>query len=178
MLRIRNLAYRVQSPARYHCASETSYPTSPTVGNNRAETCLLCKDDEESTMHFLLHCQALSEARQPCLPKILNTCRNNSISIDSDTLVKIILDTTYLPSIDENHEVTCRNMVYRLYKPGVRSFSWGRYELQKLTRIDRVYRQLKVSFTNQQNFSRPQKKLSALLANDSKRWYKQEKKKA
>ena len=87
----------------------------PTAGNNRTETCPLCKDGEETTSYFLLHCQALLEARQPYLPEILNTCRNNSISIDSDTLRKKIFDSTYLPSRDDNYEKTCRNMIYRLH---------------------------------------------------------------
>ena len=94
-----------------------SYPmaTYPMAGNNRTETCQLCKNGEETTSHFLLHCQDLLEARQPYLPETLNTCHNNSISIDSDNLVKIIIDFTYLPSRDDNQEKTCSNMFYRLH---------------------------------------------------------------
>ena len=154
------------------------YPiaTSPTAGNSWVETCPLCKDGDETTSYFLLHCQALSEARQPYLPEILNTCLY-SIAIDSDTLVKIILDTTCPPSIDENHEIKYRNMVYRLHNARSHMCNWWEvwtsrnwHELIGCTGNQLFHFQMNTISLDHNKI------LSGQLANVSKRQSKQEKK--
>ena len=93
------------------------YPllTSHTARNQRSETCMLCKQEPETTSHFLLHCPALQKERNIYMPRILNTCRCQNISIGSEQVTKIILDSNHLNHPDRSHEITCRNMIYKLH---------------------------------------------------------------
>ena len=93
------------------------YPLASTklAGELRSSTCPLCKEEEETTSHFLLQCPALREARRPYLMRILCTCRQLGLSVDPDTLTKTVLDTTNLPTDDLAHERLCRNMVFKLH---------------------------------------------------------------
>ena len=93
------------------------YPlaTSPTAGQQRSETCPLCKDEPETVSHFLLQCPSLQKERRIYLPRVLETYRKHSIPIDVNEITKIILDSNHLEQYDRAHEVTCRNMVYKLH---------------------------------------------------------------
>ena len=93
------------------------YPlsTSHTAGQKKSDLCPLCKVEPETVIHFLLYCEILVEARCPYLQRILETCRRFRVSVDPDTLVKIILDNNHLPEDDKDHEVTTRNMVFKLH---------------------------------------------------------------
>ena len=90
--------------------------TSSHVAGTRASTvCPLCKEEPETTIHFLLHCSVLQKARQRYIHDILNTCRYYHISIDPDNLCKMILDTNHLPKYDIQHEQRCRKFIYKLH---------------------------------------------------------------
>ena len=93
------------------------YPlaTSPTSGVRKNDTCPLCKEEPETTTHFLLQCSTLSLVRLPYISRILDLCRQQSISIDPETLTRIILDSTHLPIPNTIHETTCRNFVFKLH---------------------------------------------------------------
>ena len=93
------------------------YPlaSSPTAGQHRSDTCMLCKTEAETTSHFLLHCPALKKERNTYLPRILNTCRDQLIPVDVEMVTRVILDSTYLNKPDSSHEITCRNLVYKLH---------------------------------------------------------------
>ena len=93
------------------------YPlgTSRTAGKHASIKCQLCKEDPETTTHFVLQCSILAEARRPYLPHILNMCRYKQISIDPETLTRVILDTTHLPSSSQQYKELCRNMLYKLH---------------------------------------------------------------
>ena len=94
------------------------YPltTCPTSGQKRSDVCPLCKAEPETVPHFVLSCDALFKARLPYLKRILQTCRINCISIDPETLVKIILDSTFLPpEYLSDHEKVCRDFLFKLH---------------------------------------------------------------
>jgi hypothetical protein len=93
------------------------YPltTSPTAGKRRLSSCPLCCVEPETTIHFLLLCPKLREARLPYLRRIMDTCRKHEISVDTDSLVKMILDTSFLPEPSATHEDICRNFVYIMH---------------------------------------------------------------
>ena len=93
------------------------YPlsSSKTAGAKRSELCPLCNTDAETTAHFLLQCSSLLTTRRPYLHRIMDTCRRQGVSIDPETLTKIVLDTTHLPTADRRHEETCRNLTYKLH---------------------------------------------------------------
>ena len=98
------------------------YPlaTSPTAGINKSDLCPLCKQEPETTTHFILHCPSTRLERLPYLLKILATCRSLKISIDVHTLTQVILDSTHLPCQVPNHEKICRNMLFKIHsKRGV-----------------------------------------------------------
>ena len=96
------------------------YPlsTSPTSGINQSDTCPLCKEDPETTTHFILQCSKLSATRLPYIRRIMDTCRNQKISVDPESITKIVLDSTHLPSPVSNHEETCRNFLFKIHKKG------------------------------------------------------------
>jgi hypothetical protein len=110
------------------------YPlaTSPTAGTLRVDTCPLCKEDSETTTHFLLQCPILREDRLPYLMKILENCRLYHLSIDPIDLTKIILDSSYLPIPDQKHEAICRNLIFKLHHR--RSVMLGGGSVYKLAR--------------------------------------------
>ena len=93
------------------------YPiaTCHVAGPKRRDVCPLCHKEPETLIHFILQCETLRKTRIGYLKHVLNTCRNNRISIDPETLVKIILDSTHHPHLDKNHEKHCRNMLYKLH---------------------------------------------------------------
>ena len=64
-------------------------------------TCLLCKEDGETTEHFILHCSALNHVRQPVPEDLKQTCINLGIEInfgDCEHLLELILDCTSVSS--------------------------------------------------------------------------------
>jgi hypothetical protein len=93
------------------------YPlsTSHTAGHMKSDTCPLCRKEPETVTHFLLHCDTLAEARRPYIHRVLETCRRLGVSVDPETIVKIILDYNHLPEADSEHEVTTRNMIFKLH---------------------------------------------------------------
>ena len=93
------------------------YPlsTSPTAGINQSDTCPLCKRDPETTTHFILQCSKLSATRLPYIRRIMDMCRNQNISIDLESITRIVLDSTHLPVPIPNHEETCRNFVFKMH---------------------------------------------------------------
>ena len=93
------------------------YPltTSPTSGIRTDETCPLCKEEKETTAHFILQCKELHSARRPYLVRVLSRCRQLRISVDCESLTNIILDSNHLPKTDVDHEELCRNMLFKLH---------------------------------------------------------------
>ena len=76
-------------------------------------------------MHFVIKCDSLMETRRPYLKHVLSTCRKQRISIDHETLTRIILDSTMLPYHDNRHEEVCRNMVFKLHTVRQRMLGGG-----------------------------------------------------
>ena len=69
--------------------------------NQVSPTCLLCKEDDETTEHFILHCSALNHVRQPVPEDLKQTCINLGIEInfgDCEHLLELILDCTSISS--------------------------------------------------------------------------------
>ena len=93
------------------------YPltTSPTAGTRSTEKCPLCSQEPETMVHFVLHCPTLRDDRIPYLNRVLQTCRVHNISVDTDTLVGVILDSTYLPKPSPNFERLTRDFIYKLH---------------------------------------------------------------
>ncbi len=93
------------------------YPltTSPFAGTRAADKCPLCKEEPETLMHFILHCKALHKARLKFLHRILQTCREHHISVDPDSLIRVILDSTHLPIYSRQHEDTCRQLIFKIH---------------------------------------------------------------
>ena len=101
------------------------YPltTSPTAGTRRCDTCPLCGQEPETVIHFVLQCPSLAKPRARHLKPILDTCRHYNIPVDCETLIRIILDSTYLPQLDMEHERRCRNFLFKIHS--VRAIKLG-----------------------------------------------------
>jgi hypothetical protein len=98
------------------------YPltTSHTAGMKKAPLCILCHQDEETTLHFILHCPTLQQARHQYLPLIMDITRKYRINIDPTNIVPIILDVNHLPSevstSDRSYlETTSRDLLFKLH---------------------------------------------------------------
>ena len=93
------------------------YPLSTcrVAGARQREKCPLCNEDPEDTIHFLLHCPTLATTRAPYMHKIMDMCRKLKISVDTDNLTKLILDSTHLPKAVPNHEELCRNFIFKMH---------------------------------------------------------------
>ena len=93
------------------------YPlaTSPTAGAKRVETCPLCGEEAEDTIHFVLTCPTLQATRLPYAKKILDTCRTYNISIDPQNLIHYILDANNIPEAGDNYRRLCRNFLYKMH---------------------------------------------------------------
>ena len=98
-----------------HLVNRYPLATSPTSGVIKNDVCPLCKEEPETTTHFLLQYSTLSPVRLPYIIRILELCRQQTISIDPETLTRIILDSTHLPIPNTMHETTCRNLVFKLH---------------------------------------------------------------
>ena len=103
------------------------YPltTCPTAGAKRSDSCPLCKSEPETTPHFLLQCHTLQKQRKPYLTRIMITCRQQGVSVDTEELTKVILDTNHLPVPDRSHEETCRNMIFKLHSERAKLLGGG-----------------------------------------------------
>ena len=93
------------------------YPltTSPVTGTRACAMCPLCQEEPETLMHFLLHCTALQQVRTKYLQQVLNTCRQHKVSVDPESLIRIILDSTHLPTYNPYHEKTCRQFIFKIH---------------------------------------------------------------
>ncbi len=93
------------------------YPltTSPTSGAKKSDVCPLCGDEPETTAHFLLHCRKLQSIRDHYLPHVMETIRNCRLSIDTETVVRVILDSSHIEANVPRHEQLCRNFVFKLH---------------------------------------------------------------
>ena len=85
------------------------------AGTKQREKCPLCNEEPETVVHFLLHCKKLSRERRIYIHHILSTLRTQKIDIQIHNIVAAILDTTYLPVPDLQHEKNCRNFVFKLH---------------------------------------------------------------
>ena len=89
--------------------------TSPTAGTRRTDMCPLCGTEPETLTHFVLQCPLLFEPRQKFLKYLFNACRTQRISIDHESLLRIILDSTHFPADHATHENRCRNYLFRIH---------------------------------------------------------------
>ena len=92
------------------------YPlaSSMTAGVRRNDRCPLCLTEPETTTHFLLYCSALRTVRVRYILRITDALRNSSTSVDPDTMVKVILDSSSVAGTPALEELT-RNFVYKLH---------------------------------------------------------------
>ena len=93
------------------------YPlaTSPLAGNKRSDMCPLCKTEPETVTHFVLRCKMLCQTRVRYLNHILNIYRSYKLSIDPETLIRVLLDSTYLPDENLEFERLCRNFIFKIH---------------------------------------------------------------
>ena len=112
---------------------KASFPTS----GNKSELCPLCKTENETTTHFLLHCPSTRQARLPYLKQIFLTCQNSKITIEPSEITQLILDPTELMDVDkEELEKLTRNMVFKLHhKRGLLLGGGSAYSCKGLARI-------------------------------------------
>ena len=61
--------------------------------NQISSTCLLCKKEDETTEHFLLHCELLENIRKPIMDDILKIYKGLDQD-DSSHLLQCVLDHT------------------------------------------------------------------------------------
>ena len=92
------------------------YPlaTSPTAGQCNV-ACPLCKNDAETTKHFLLLCPATNPDRIPYIAKILQYIKPLSLSIDPDNLTQLILDPSLSFEPDIMYEKLTRNLIFKIH---------------------------------------------------------------
>ena len=93
--------------------------------------CQLCKQEEETNKHFLLHCEMLSSVRNPILNDIVKVIEDHkivSINNDEDILVQVILDCSMLNcdivkySCADQLEFHIRRLLYQLHTMRYRLF--------------------------------------------------------
>ena len=93
------------------------YPltTSPVAGTRRCDLCPLCQEEPETLQHFLLYCSVLQKHRTGYLTRILDTFRQNSLSVDIENLIKVILDNSHLPKYSHAFKDMCRSFTFKLH---------------------------------------------------------------
>jgi hypothetical protein len=94
------------------------YPltTSRVMGTKMTENCPLCQKEPETTVHFLLHCTSLQSERNIYLPRVLDTARYNGISVDTQQICMLILDSNNIEEQQRaQHEKLTRNFVFKLH---------------------------------------------------------------
>ena len=89
--------------------------------NQVSPTCLLCKEEEETTEHFMLYCSSLNSIRQSILDEIIQIGHCLGIMDDSEDdsqLLEIILDSTTVfrehPELDNADFVRLERQARRL----------------------------------------------------------------
>ena len=89
------------------------YPltTSPTAGTRKCDVCPLCSSEPETTVHFLLHCPALSPPRYAHLQPILDMFRTQRIAVNPESVVRAMLDSSFLPQPNCDYDRLCRNFI-------------------------------------------------------------------
>jgi len=101
----------IQRYPLYTCYKNTKQPRDP--------LCPLCKKEDESTTHFLLHCQELQPQRTAYLPRIMNLLRYIRADIDSPNIVRYILDSNSIDDIDstlkEPLESLSRDYIFKIH---------------------------------------------------------------
>ena len=90
------------------------------AGKKARLLCPLCESDCETLLHFLIHCEALSEDREPLITEIYNKVEVNNIPkpIQDETLLQILLDSSYLiksPDLQQQIEYLSRYLCFRLH---------------------------------------------------------------
>jgi len=102
---------------RYQLSSKYSAGQKNTV-------CKVCKGDEETVTHMLLHCPAYYSTRAIYLPRILHLFREHSHSTDLDTVIKSILDSSHLPINSRKRlEQLARNYIFKIHN--IRAITLG-----------------------------------------------------
>ena len=93
------------------------YPltTCRTSGTRQRLLCPLCETEPESITHFILLCPKLRKSRTPYLMKILNIIREQGVEIQTNILVKAILDCNNLPRPTVEFEKTTRSMIFKIH---------------------------------------------------------------
>ena len=106
----------------------TMYPlsTSHTAGSNKRDLCTFYKQELETTNHFLIHCSALAETRQPYINSILDTCYSLMVPVNPETLTYHTIDSTDTDT-PPYYEELCRNVVFKMHHRD--SVHWGRYKM-------------------------------------------------
>ena len=97
------------------------YPLSSnhTAGSHMSKTCKMCHQEEETTLHFLLHCAALRETRSTHLPPVMNFLRFYKINVTPDEVTRFIVDPSRVTMSDEDHisiEHHIRTLCYKLHQ--------------------------------------------------------------
>ena len=90
--------------------------------NQVSPTCLLCKEEEETTEHFMLYCSSLNSIRQSILDEMIQIgyCLGMMDDSEDDSqLLEIILDSTTVfrehPELDNADFVRLERQTRRLY---------------------------------------------------------------
>ena len=102
------------------------YPlaTSHTAGKRKVETCPLCKEEDETTSHFILYCPQLHNTRIQYLQKVLSHCRDCDLSVEPEALLRYILDTNNM-SDDPDYRSLCRNFLYKMHDERTKRLGGG-----------------------------------------------------
>ena len=102
------------------------YQLSSKYTDGRKNTaCKVCKQDEETVPHMLLHCPAYYNTRTIYLPRILDLFRKHSHPIDPDTIIKSLLDSSHFPDINSRTSLDqlSRNYIFKIHN--IRAISLG-----------------------------------------------------